>query len=147
LFLTVVNTGEFHYQGVPGMLDPNPFTFYFQQPQILNPTGVEKAGPEFMETVFNKLSPGEVGVATNADKSAYYVVKVLTRSQATPEQLAEFRKRFLEEPLFEGYSFGGGRSFPSVYQHLAIGELQQNLLDWQGQLLRQHGVQMSDMEE
>jgi hypothetical protein len=146
LFLSVVETGEFHYRGVPGVLDPDPFTFFFQQPQILSPNGVENAGPQFMETVFNELSPGDVGVAANIDKSAYYVVKVLTRSPTTPEELDAFRKRFLEEPLFEGPSFGTGQRLPSVYQNLAIGELQRNLLDWQGQLLQQHGVTLSDME-
>jgi hypothetical protein len=34
-----------------------------------------------------------------------------------------------------------------VYQNLAIGELQESLLNWQDQLLRQHGVQLSALEQ
>jgi hypothetical protein len=127
-------------------LDPNPLILqYYGQPQILNPTGVEKAGPDFMDAVFNALAPGDVGVAANIDRSVYYVVKVVTRSQATPEEFQKFRQRFLQEPLF-GYAYSG---WPrrSVYQNLAIGELQENLLNWQDQLLRQHGVQLSALEQ
>jgi hypothetical protein len=144
LFVEPVTTGEFRYQGLPNQLDPNPLMLlYLGNPQILSPNGVEKAGPAFMETVFNELSPGDVGVAANYDRSAYYVVKVLTRSQGTPEEWETFRKRFMNEPLFEGL----GPTYPSVYQKMAQFETQRNLIDWQSELLRQHGVQMSDLEE
>ena len=43
------------------------------------PEIVGGAGEEFMKTVFQKLSAGEVGVAPNRDKSIYYVVKVVFR--------------------------------------------------------------------
>jgi hypothetical protein len=75
------------------------------------------------------------------------VVKVLTRSQATPEEWTTFQQRFLDEPLFEGYPFGGGQSFPSVYQKMAQFETQRSLIDWQTKLLREHGVPLADLED
>jgi hypothetical protein len=41
--------------------------------------GVQKAGNEFREYIFDTLKDGDVGVTPNADKSIYYVVRVLER--------------------------------------------------------------------
>jgi hypothetical protein len=47
--------------------------------------GVTKAGDTFRRYIFDTLKDGEVGVAPNADKSVYYVVRVLDRQGTSPE--------------------------------------------------------------
>lgn len=47
--------------------------------------GVQKAGNEFRQYIFKMLKDGEVGAAANADKSIYYVVRVLDRQGTSPE--------------------------------------------------------------
>jgi hypothetical protein len=68
-------------------------------PRLSNVAGVTEPGDEFMKTVFEKLKPGEVGVAHNGDKSVYYLVNVETREAATPEEMATFRKGMLDNRL------------------------------------------------
>lgn len=68
---------------------------------IETPPGV---GYEFFETVFEKMKDGEIGVAFNADKSLFYVVRVLNRTPASNEGEQELLNRFLREKLFSSPS-------------------------------------------
>jgi hypothetical protein len=56
--------------------------------------GVVDAGPEFMETVFDKLKTGEVGVAPNHSETTMYIVRIDAHA-ATDEAL---RENFLAAP-------------------------------------------------
>jgi hypothetical protein len=79
--------------------------------------GVENAGLEFMQTVFNELEDGEAGVVANSDKSVYYVVKVVNRSSATETGREVLFADLLRAPLFEQQS-----PYPRL-----LGSLQQQL--------------------
>lgn len=65
-------------------------------PQISQLDAVPKAGSEFMETVFQELEPGEVGVAPNADGTAYFVAKVDSRAFSLPTEQEALRQEFIE---------------------------------------------------
>lgn len=139
--VTVLNTGEFYWKSVPGLPRPGPYSFQ-GPPQLSSPAGVEKAGPAFMQTVFDELGVGDVGVAPNADRSVFYVAKVVSRTPSKPEELEELRKKFMEEPLFEGLF-----NFPSVYQQLAVREVQENGRNWVTQLWDRHKAVMIEREK
>ncbi len=132
----VIETGEFSWLSFPGAQRPNPWNFY--PPQIQDPPGTADVGPEFMQVVFNQLGPGEVGVASNIDKSVYYVVKIGTRTPGTGDDFEGFRERFLAEPVFEQLF-----QFPSVYQQLAAQESNQYRSDWVEELWQRHGAQLT----
>lgn len=83
---------------------------------IKDPPGV---GEEFLETVFEKLKDGEVGVAFNADKSVYYVVRVLNRTPASTEGEQELLNRFLREKLFWTQFFD---PYPTPYDRMQEAE-------------------------
>jgi len=132
LLLSVSETPDFSWLSTSSALQSNPL--FPDPPQIHDPPGVEKAGPEFMRTVFDELSPGEAGVATNMDHSVYYVVRVTSRTPSPDdeEQMNQFREKFLREPVFEHdpllARFGIER--PSPYEYLAVGETMQAEPNW-----------------
>jgi hypothetical protein len=149
LLLSVSETPEFSWLSSSSALQSNPF--FPDPPQIHDPPGIERAGPDFMRTVFETLSPGEAGVATNMDRSVYYVTRIISRipSPDDEEQMNQFREKFLREPVFEHDQllarFGIER--PSAYEYLAVGETMQEEPNWirgPGGLWERHDVQMID---
>jgi hypothetical protein len=66
-----------------------PFDPTNSQPRISQVDGVEKVGPQFMETVFS-LSPGEVAVTTNHPQDIVYVVRLIDYEPPTDELRADF---------------------------------------------------------
>lgn len=82
-----------------------PTDIFTRQPPVLSEiSAVDRAGPEFMRTVFEKLDSGEIGVAPNVERSVYYVVRVKDRSHSTPEDLEALRQSFMQEDLFFFFS-------------------------------------------
>ncbi len=137
--VTIAETGDFRWLSIPGAPQPNPFSFY--PPEIQDPPGVEKAGADFMETVFDEIGPGEAGVAANFDRSTYYVVHVTERTPARDaESFEDFRKRFLYEPVFEQNDFLAqfGLDPRSVYQRLAVRTMIDYQSDWVDDLWKRH---------
>lgn len=78
---------------------PNPNAFQAPQIMLSQISAVEHAGPDFMAYIFDKLQNGEVGVAPNADKSIYYVVKVRDREPSTEAGIEALRQQFLTENM------------------------------------------------
>lgn len=141
LFLTVTETPEFSWLTVPGAPEPNPFSF--QPPQIQDPPGVQKAGPDFMRTVFDELAVGQTGVAANYDRSVYYVVRITERTPSeTDPRYDAFRERFLMQPVFQENEFLAqfGIDPRSVYQRLAVREVLELQPDWIRGLWARHSA-------
>jgi hypothetical protein len=90
----VFETGAFRWMDVP----PRRMAQRFMPPppEVTSLSQVPKAGDEFMETVFRELEPGEVGVAANADESAFFVVRVDRRSPSTKAEWDALRQAFLQ---------------------------------------------------
>ena len=147
LFLTVTETPEFSWLSSPGAPGPNPFAI--DPPRIQDPPGVENVYEDFMRIVFDELEPGDVGVAPNLDRSTYYVVRVASRTP-TPDApgYAEFRERFLREPVFEAHPLFAfrGIDYPSMYQQLAMFQTAQGETDWAEELRRKHGMEMVNFQ-
>jgi hypothetical protein len=101
----------------------------------------ERVGPDFMETVFEKLKNGEVGVVSNAQRTVYFVVKVVQRSPLNPEGDEEFRERFMAEDVVGGGGFGGQRS---PYEYLAASQRQLLVFEWNKKLEAKYGVEWDE---
>jgi hypothetical protein len=87
-------------------------------------SAVESAGEEFMRTVFEDLDVGETGVAPAADRSAYYVVQVKSRTPSDKAGMAKLRESFLREDLFARNSIFG--PIPTTYEK-AMGRIQERM--------------------
>lgn len=73
--------------------------------------GIDKPGDDFRRTIFEMLKDGEVGVAANADKSAYYVVRVLERHPTTEEAWKVHMEQMLAEDPF---GTGASRAYQDI---------------------------------
>lgn len=94
LIVAVKPTGSFAW------LTDRSFLMQFGQPGtpgISFVAGVDKPGEGFMKTVFEKLKPGDIGTAFNADKSVCYVVQIESRDTAKPEEMEKLRERFVKD--------------------------------------------------
>jgi len=103
-------------------------------PQMSSPAFIDRPGTTFMETVFDKLNPGDIGVVANVDHSVYYVVKVTIRSE--PDHTA-----FMKANLFGGSM---GFFFATPYDQLASREQQQANFQWAQGLEKKYAVKWSD---
>ena len=113
--LLVQETPEFTWLRESSAQPGNPFAAK-PPPRISELPVVDKAGDDFMRTVFDELKLNEVGVAVNADRTVYYVAKVVYRNQAD-------REAFMKTPLF-GADAMMGFSFNTPYDQLAAREQQ-----------------------
>lgn len=93
VFVDVRPTGEFSWMSV-GLA---PATSMTSPPPVRasEVNGVKDPGEEFFEMAFDKLKPGEIGVAPNEEHSVYYIIKVIERNPSNEEQLADLRSQFL----------------------------------------------------
>lgn len=64
-------------------------------PELTKISAIDKADDKFMEKIFQDLKEGETGVAPNADKSIYYVVRIKNRIPSTEAGEDQMRKQFL----------------------------------------------------
>ncbi|MBI3837482.1 MAG: hypothetical protein HY288_06070 [Planctomycetia bacterium] len=83
--LKVIETSSFSWLSSGNV----PFDPANSQPRISQVDGVERVGPEFMETVFG-LSPGDVAVTRNHPRDTVYVVRLIDYEQPTDELRNEF---------------------------------------------------------
>ena len=132
--LTVIETPEFTWLSSPSSVPAaqgDPLTTDI--PLIPN------VGNEFMKVVFEDLKQGEIGVAHNANRSTYYVVKVQdresTRNDGGVAQEAQ-RKKFLAERFTGLYPI-----IKSPYESLA--QLPQRTIDigWRKNFEKRHSVE------
>jgi hypothetical protein len=100
-YVNVRPTGKFSWYRMPAV--PTRSMQRESAPTLTELPGLKPLGNEFFTTVFEKLKPGEVGIATSADKSEIYVVKVTNRTPSTPEELETFRQTFLTRGLANEY--------------------------------------------
>src|SRR5690606_3568527 len=100
--LTTRATESFSWLRTSSAPSSNPFSM--PQPELSTISAVEKAGNDFMKTIFDELDNGEVGVAPNADRSVYYVVQVKNRVPSTPGGEEALRQDFLQSDLFFFFS-------------------------------------------
>jgi len=108
------------------------------RPELSPISTVEGAGNEFMRIVFNEIENDAVGVAPNADRSIYYVVRVKNRVPANPADDESFKQQFIKERLFAPAMFGS--MFRSTYDHLAAAEQQELTYRWSQRLEQKYAV-------
>jgi hypothetical protein len=119
----------------------------FAPPQIL-PTELPQlpaAGEEFMQTVFNELKVGGVGMAPAQDESAYYVVKV--DSKSLESNLPKIREDFIKEDFFSDPldAFVGQPMNP--FRRRSMVESQATMEEWLKTFREHHGVVERPAEE
>lgn len=132
--LVVIGTGSFTWLSQSAAAQAtNPFA-----PRPISLTEVPAilggASEEFMEIAFNNIKAGGVGVAPNADRSIYFVVKVIDRDK--DETL---RKRAMDDPA-------GGMFSGTTQQILREdqGEIHSEFID---ALKKQYAVEWIEDEE
>jgi hypothetical protein len=96
--LIVRQTESFSWLRESAAPQANPF--YRPPPVLSTISAIDGADEAFMKIVFNQLADGETGVAPNADRSVYYVVKVKNRMYSKPEAEETLRQTFLTENFF-----------------------------------------------
>ncbi|VAX40160.1 hypothetical protein MNBD_PLANCTO02-1897 [hydrothermal vent metagenome] len=95
---------------------------------LSKPVGIEKAGNDFMEYVFEKLKNGETGVIANSDHSITYVVTVRNRVDASKE-------KFMKDA-------NDLQSFQSPFSRMIFTQ-QQNLQGaWFAKLMKEYGLNL-----
>lgn len=107
------------------------------RPVLSEPIGVEKAGPDFMRSVFDRLKVDDVGVVPNHDRSVYYVVRVKNRDPATTTGWDALRQNFMQEDFFSGGTAGFG---PTTYDYITYPEQQRLGVHWREQLEEKYAV-------
>ena len=135
--LSVIETPEFTWLSTPQSVPGAP-----QDPMTTEIPLIKNAGNDFMKVVFEELKEGEVGVAPNADRSAYYVVKVIGRETSKDDGgVAEQQrhKQFLAERFAGLYPI-----IKSPYE--AIAQLPQRAIDqaWRQSFEKRHSVEWEE---
>ena len=130
--LSVRSTPPFAWytRTTPSTPQLNPFAAPREAPvRFSTIPGVENAGNDFMETVFES-SQGDVRTAFNADKSICYVVKVKARTPVGVDGEGELRTQFMEEGVFAS----------RAHQFLAQQEQQMTNYRWGQQFMMKYGI-------
>lgn len=110
--VTVLNPPKFSWMSQPQNVPQQSF-LPTQPPTISSVLGIDNAGPAFMKTAFDELGPGEVGAATNATGTEYYVIRVNERDGAGTTPDAAITAQALEQQFAnEGRTGADGRSAP-----------------------------------
>jgi hypothetical protein len=116
-------------------------------PEISTVPFVENPGDEFMELVFDQLQVGEAGAAPNADRSVYYVVKVLDRIPGAKEMEALRAKFYADRTELFGPSISGFPGLSSSYQSLAERQQMTVVQKWLERLEQQYAVKWVNPDE
>lgn len=124
---------------------PNPLGIPVEVPELTELSTVEKAGPDFMDTIFNQMQPGEVGVVPNHDKSIYYVVQIRDRRPSTKEEFEVQRELFLKANLFPMSIMQF--EFPTPYSILVNSEGGELYRAWLDDLKQKYKVEMVERKE
>jgi len=100
-YISVRPTGKFSWYRMPVV--PTRSMQREAAPTLTELPGLKPLGNEFFTTVFEKMKAGDLGTTTSADKSEFYVVKIVNRTPSTPEELEAFRQTFLTRGLSNEY--------------------------------------------
>jgi hypothetical protein len=93
-FLTVQPTGQFSWYQTASTA-ASPFDQRRPEPRLSDLPGLAPVGEQFMTKVFDGLKVGETGVASSAEKTEVFVVKVVSRNPSNAEGVEDLRKEFL----------------------------------------------------
>lgn len=127
LTLTVVTSPEFTFYRESAA--PMSFSGPQMTVELGNPIVVNNPGRKFMKYIFSELEKGGVGSAINDDASVCYVVKVISRHDAS-------REAFKDTPLF-------GNTSP--YAQLAQQERQSLMAEFHRRLRDQYAIKWHDV--
>lgn len=111
-------------------------------PRLWDLSIVEDPGEEFMRSVWDELKPGEIGVAPNADRSVYYVLRIVERTpdseQAVRRAMNDFMEQLKSLPIGPGEQDFGAES---PYVHLNLQEERRVQSEWIRRLEETYNVQ------
>ncbi|QDT53231.1 hypothetical protein Pan44_12470 [Caulifigura coniformis] len=119
-YITVRPTGKFSWYRMPVV--PTRSMQREAAPTLTELPGLKPLGNDFFTTVFEKMKAGDLGTTASADKSEFYVVKILNRTPSTPEELEAFRQTFLTRGLANEYFDLSSRDW-AMYGRNPIDEL------------------------
>ncbi len=128
--ISTQTTEAFSWMRTPTAGASNPFSR--PRPEISTISSIDGAGNDFMEQIFDNMENGDVGVVTNADKSVYYVVKVINRIPSTEGGRTAMYQEFLKTDLF---------FFFSPYLPMAQDEHQQTIYEWSQEIEKKYEVE------
>ncbi|MEW4529270.1 hypothetical protein [Maioricimonas sp. JC845] len=131
LFLNPREVGPFSWMRRSTAVSPN--SFQQPPPELTQIPGLNDLGDDFMKTVFNDLQAGEVGVAANADRTEYYVVRIARRTPSGEEELKKFRDGFLAEST-------------TSFSEMERQERREFGTNWLDRLFEKHDVRIAERE-
>lgn len=111
--------------------------------------GVDRPGDDFMKTVFDELKNGEAGIAANADRSTFFLVKVRDRDGTEPpadvegfQTLDTLRNQFVS-------SLGSQRAELAhrPYNLMMFNMFSRVQQEWTKKFDQRYGVEFDDMQE
>jgi hypothetical protein len=132
--LSLTETGQFSWMRQSVVPSPNPFQRFDIVPQLGSVAGLEEVGEDFMETVFEDLKPGDVGVAPSRDRDYYYVVQVNNRIPSDDEQWDIVRNNFL------------AGQYSQLEDRMSSELMAANLPNWPEQLMEKYDVRFLQPE-
>ena len=128
--LQLTEASDVTYLSAPVVPGPNGM-----QSQMPQPTNIGQRlgartplGDEFLQTVFEKLQPGEVGVTYDDEKKSFWVVQVEPTEPVKPSD------GFDKAPVF-------GSRFSSPYPDMAVQYKLRTGGNWRQSLLNEYGVE------
>jgi len=117
---------------------PGANPFQRPPPTLSTISAIEKVDDDFMQTLFEELSEGDVGVIPNADRTAYHVVRIKNRTSATKAGQDILRQTFLKEDMF---------FFFSPYAKLIQQGAQASSIRWRDDLMKKYDVSWKKTDE
>lgn len=139
--LRIIETPPFTWLSTPDNVPPGRMI----DPMPTDIPLIPDAGNDFMKVVFEDLNDGEIGVASNVNRSVYYVVKVIGRDSAKDDGGVSEQARhktFLSQNLTGMYPFS-----KSPYESIA--QFAQREIDqaWRVNMAKKHSVEWGDESE
>jgi len=101
---------------------------------------IDDIGPKFMQTVFEELNDGDVGLASDEPRSTFYVVKVLNRETGKEDEGGVVKHQRQQQFMKEEFV---STMFPlsiPPYQYLAAEAQQQIDQAWEKNFQQEHSV-------
>ena len=127
--VVVQTTPAFSWLSRPPALGPN--TFAEPPPRPSEVAFIDRPGEEFFQTAF-ALDEGEITTVSNAPKTIWHVVRVVSREEAPRDQF--LRERFFGQVIF-------GMPLPSAYDYLAGQARQEIMQKWLAELQESAGLE------
>ncbi|WP_145367279.1 ICP22 family protein [Maioricimonas rarisocia] len=131
LFLNPREVGPFSWMRRSTAVSPN--SFRPPAPEMTQIPGLNGLGNEFMDTVFNELQTDEVGIASNADQTEFYVVRIASKTPSSEDEREQFRDGFLAES-------------PTSFSEMEQEERREFGTNWLDRLFEKHDVRIAERE-